>query len=444
MASCRLLIAHSYLIVMIITLPAHLVAQQTTPATETPEAQKATTQKDILHATTALQPTPLRFEPIIEARDPKAFAPPSGAQNEATRSPPVALAKGKFKVLAIGETGTEFIVGQIDRPSDGEQFDILNRAGVPVGYFQKRSAAAGTTRSLTGVITLHFAGAKGPLQSTTEISCSKSGNTPSIDFTNARWRESEKSVEFDLRSNCALLLHSVGGTPQTQLNITNLSYLTALKGNDSEITSSAARINIAYGSWGESLSIRIDSDDTRQYRRCIADARQNNPLRVCLSSAEVGYQLAWLSGGDLIEREFGCGENHPWPNLHPSSNYFVGVCSGEREEGGQRYAKIALAQPQSLQLIEFGLECSCKDLTASRFHFDRERRTLSFNLGTDANEVKFEGHAVRVVTQSPSSHVHTVPIPIAKVTFNEHWQIIELMIDPTAGPANPASAKQDG
>jgi hypothetical protein len=216
----------------------------------------------------------------------------------------------------------------------------------------------------------------------------------------------------------------MGGGSETTLNMATgqLRYVSEHK--EGPWVEEAQRLRASFDKRGSTFTLDVankDAESHRAFLKCIEGAKTDPGFRICRD--EDRRQALWQFGGERVSYE-ACGGGAEITG----KTYLVSTCSGKDPDGKLRWLTFGIANHDAPLGLEASIDCACERLIVDRLSFDPQLRTLSFNLDTDANTVKFAGGEFQVPTIASRSQDAKVsmPIPVFTIRFNEQWQIVEM------------------
>ena len=326
---------------------------------------------------------------------------------------------------------------------------IVDGAGSVIGYFRFWVTEEGHLSSHRLGIALYLIVGRSVVRSVVEVQCKKSKDEghPQLQVDNARWDGELRELEFTLRSSCyQVTLYNHGGSRTFNMARGTLAYDTAYS-KSYPTTEEAQRMAVRFDERGVVSSFDKSKGDVANRKsllKCQAEAKKDGAFRTCEGTTLT--EAHWTFGGAWVSYSLACGE-HAWTGASVvGKNYIVISCSGPMAmlEPENKWVRFEVATDQIREPVEFLLRCTCKEFSIDRLSFNQARRTVSFNLVTDAKTLTFVGGEFQVPTiGSRVVEGKTImTVPIFNVRLNDHWQIVEMTASDLESGRGPAPANQ--
>ena len=169
-------------------------------------------------------------------------------------------------------------------------------------------------------------------------------------------------------------------------------------------------------------------------RQCIDEAKKGASFRSCGYDKGYGsWLVTWPQKGEWVEPDLHCPAQRASSAVVDETTHLVLACNWKIDSLIREPPSIifSIAHLSFRDPVYLKIGCSCKTLEADRLHFDVKKRLLTFNLATDASAIKVEERELQLPATKVNSgeKIAVMTIPIFRVEFNEHWQIVRVNVE---------------
>lgn len=331
-----------------------------------------------------------------------------------------------MEVTSLDAAGQARVIDRFESSEPKNVTLITSDKGDPIGLVQYLSTTEGSDVSARALVTVYLAAGEALLKRVGEFQCQKSPNEgpPRLKVENALWDSRNRELIASVQASCTLI-DFYGAVDSQLLNFSGIDLSLA---KNFPTTEESARIAIEYDADGHLERAVVDNAERRSARQCVEMARTSGSFAVCGPNASQFTSAVWPIADGNVKTGWECASHKV--DYATGKDITILACDESEETGDEddvksdkkriQFELMARGMPEA---SFFELECSsCKLLEVGRLAFAETERTLSFNIETDAAEIKFEGKPLKL--DSVAAGV-AVQVPILQVQFNQDWQLTQ-------------------